>query len=59
MPIEGVTRVIGALYRAFAAALLPLPRLRGMKNIKIVLTTAVLTVPVLLPTIAEARATWT
>jgi hypothetical protein len=30
-----------------------------MKNIKIVLTTAVLTVPVLLPTIAEARATWT
>lgn len=30
-----------------------------MKNIKIVLTTAALTVPVLLPTIAEARATWT
>jgi len=30
-----------------------------MKNIKIVLTAAVLTVPVLLPTIAEARATWT
>jgi hypothetical protein len=51
--------VIGVLYRSFAAALLPLPRLRGMKNIKIVLTTAVLTVPVLLPTIAEARATWT
>ena len=31
----------------------------GMKNIKIALTTVALTVPVLLPTVAEARATWT
>ena len=49
----------GGLCRSFAEALLPLPRLRGMKTIKIALTSAVLTVPVLLPAISEARATWT
>jgi|GEM_PF-6319900 hypothetical protein len=30
-----------------------------MKNIKIALTTVALSLPVVLPTIAEARATWT
>lgn len=51
--------MMGGLCRAFAEALLPLPKMRGMKNIKVALTSAVLFVPVLLPTIAEARATWT
>jgi hypothetical protein len=36
-----------------------LPKMRGMKKIKVALTSAVLVMPVLLPAISEAKATWT
>ena len=59
MPIEGITRIRGGLCRSFADPFLVLPKMRGMKNIKIALTSAVLLAPVLLPAISEAKATWT
>jgi len=50
---------MGGLCPSFAEPFLVLPKIRGMKNIKIALTTAVLVAPVLLPAISEAKATWT
>jgi len=39
---------------------LPLPdTVPAMKKIKVLATTAALTLPILLPAMAEARATWT
>jgi len=55
----GVGRSLGFLCRAVTDRLPAQSRVPAMKNIKIALTTLALTVPVLLPTVAEARATWT